>query len=92
MEGPGNWVAYQVALRAGLSPLDAQNAIRRGRNRWSQDQGLAIFLVIDALAPNWRDRVLEGRPASVLQLLSDAAKRPQDATIHDPRSTTRQVR
>lgn len=75
MEGLGQWTAYQVALRAGLSPLDAQNAIRRGRTQWSQEEGFAAFLVIDALIPNWRDRVLTGKPASILALLTEAARR-----------------
>jgi hypothetical protein len=75
MEGLGNWVAYRVAVREGLSEADAVNFIRRGRNRWSQDEGLAAFLVIDAMLPDWRGRVLEGKPASVLQLLSETARR-----------------
>ena len=76
MEGVGQWTAYQVALRGGLPPLDAQNAIRRGRTRWSQEEGFAAFLLIDALVPNWRDRGLKGKPASIVALLSEAARRP----------------
>jgi len=75
MEGLGQWVAYRVAVRDGLSEPDAVNFIRRGRTRWSQDEGLAVFLVIDALVPDWRDRVLKGTPATVLQLLSEASRR-----------------
>ena len=76
LEGVGQWAAYQVALQGGLSPLEAQNAIRRGRNRWSQEEGLAAFLLIDALVPGWRERVLTGKPASVFTLLAEAARRP----------------
>ena len=76
MEGVGQWTAYQVALRGGLPPLDAQNAIRRGRTRWSQEEGFAAFLLIDTLVPSWRDRVLKGKPATVVALLSEAARRP----------------
>ena len=75
MEGVGQWAAYQVARRSGLSPLDAQNAIRRGRTRWSQEEGFAAFLLIDALVPNWRDRVLTGKPTSIFVLLAEAARR-----------------
>jgi hypothetical protein len=75
MEGLGNWVAYRVAVRDGISEADAVDFVRRDRTRWSQDEGLAAFLVIDALVPDWRDRVLEGRPTSVLQLLTDASRR-----------------
>jgi hypothetical protein len=74
VEGLGQWVAYQVALGDGMSPADAQQFIRRDRSRWSQDEGLAAFLVIDALVPDWRERVLNGRPASVLTLLTEAAR------------------
>ena len=76
MEGVGQWTAYQVALRGGLPPLDAQTATRRGRTRWSQEEGFAAFLLIDALVPNWRDRVLNGKPAPIVTLLSEAARRP----------------
>ncbi len=75
MEGLGNWVAYQVALEAGLSPSDARAFIRRGGTRWSQDEGLAVFLLLDGLLPDWRSRVLEGRPESVLAMLTEAARR-----------------
>jgi hypothetical protein len=74
MEGLGIWTAYRVARRAGLSPMAAQEFIRRGRSRWSQDEGLAAFLVIDALVPDWRPAVLSGRPTSVLDLLSRIAR------------------
>jgi hypothetical protein len=74
MEGLGNWTAYRVARRAGLSPVEAQAFIRRGRPRWSQDEGLAAFMIIDALVPDWRPTVLSGRPTSVLDLLDAARK------------------
>jgi hypothetical protein len=75
MEGLGNWAAYQVARREGLEPADARAFIRGGGERWSQDEGLAAFLLLDALLPDWRDRVLKGRPASVLALLTEASRR-----------------
>ena len=74
MEGLGNWVAYQVALREGMSEAGGQDFIRRGRNRWSQEEGLAAFLIIDALVPGWRARVLQGQPASILELLRESAR------------------
>jgi hypothetical protein len=74
MEGLGNWAAYRVARRAGLAPMEAQEFIRRGRSRWSQDEGLAAFLLIDALVPDWRPAVLSGRPVSVPDLLSRIAR------------------
>jgi len=74
MEGLGNWVAYQVTLREGMSEAGGQAFIRRGRNRWSQEEGLAAFLVIDALVPGWRAKVLQGKPASILGLLREAVR------------------
>jgi hypothetical protein len=81
MEGLGNWTAYRIVRRAGLSAIEAQEFIRRGRSRWSQDEGLAAFLLIDALVPDWRPDVLSGRPKSVLDLL-DAATRSR--SLRDP--------
>jgi hypothetical protein len=75
VEGLGSWVGYQVALSEGMSPADAQSFIRRDRTQWSRDEGFAAFLVVDALLPDWRDRVLQGRPAPMLALLVEAARR-----------------
>jgi hypothetical protein len=75
MEGLGNWVAYQVAVADGMSPADAQAFIRGGRTSWSQDTGLAVFLVVDSLDAGWRDRVLQARPPAIPAFLAEAARR-----------------
>lgn len=40
MEGLGNWVAYQVTLREGMSEADGQAFIRRGRGGGRRTKGL----------------------------------------------------
>ncbi|HZG42844.1 MAG TPA: hypothetical protein VEY93_07770 [Longimicrobium sp.] len=76
MEGVANWAAYRVILHhAGPGADGAQvlRAIRRGGRKWSQDEGLALFLVFDALLPGWQQRVLGPEPPSVFTLLAEAA-------------------
>jgi hypothetical protein len=68
LEGVANWAAYRTALRELASPAEAVTFIRRARS-WSQDEGLALFLVIDSLLPGWQPRVFEDKPASVVDLL-----------------------
>ena len=60
MEGMGQWLAY----RHYLSPVGgneteaaALKAVRPDRTYWSQEEGLALILVLDRLLPDWRDRV-----------------------------------
>lgn len=77
MEGVANWASYQVALRhAGpaADPAEVLTRLRRGGRWWSQDEGLALFLVIDALVPGWRARVFAGEPVSVLTLLEEGTR------------------
>ena len=75
MEGLGNWVAYQVAVADGMSPADARTFVRGSRNRWSQDTGLAVFLLVDSLDSGWRDRVLKDRPPAIPAFLAEATRR-----------------
>jgi len=73
MEGFGQFVASRSAMLDGMGGADAIEFVRRGRRFWSQDEGLAAFLVIDSLLPGWQQRVLDANLPGVLQLLSDAA-------------------
>lgn len=78
MEGLAQWASYRWLTDAhgGGHPDDAATlaAFRRGGGRWSQDEGLALFLVIDRLVPDWRERAFAPRPATALDLLSLAAQ------------------
>jgi hypothetical protein len=59
MEGMGQWLIYRHFLSpegGGLAPADAIKATRRGQRWWSQDEGLALMLVVDRLLPKWQER------------------------------------
>jgi hypothetical protein len=52
--------------------------MRRGGRHWSQDEGLAIFLLIDRLVPGWQARVFDpaglARARTLLALAVDASE------------------
>lgn len=76
LEGSGQWVAYawlaKHPLGPEIDPAKALTGFRRGGRKWSQDEGLALFLVIDRLVPGWQAQVFSDKPATVLQLLDKA--------------------
>lgn len=75
MEGLANWAAFRAVARSGKS-RDQAIAFMRGKgNKWSQDEGFALFLALDALAPGWQPRIFAPSPASVLELLEEAVKK-----------------
>jgi hypothetical protein len=74
MEGAAVWASYKWSL---LDPahdigIGDDPAASRARNTWAQDQGLALFLLIDELVPEWRSRVLGPELASPYGLLEEA--------------------
>jgi hypothetical protein len=73
MEGAANWTAYQAARGQGLSEAEALKLIRRGGKFWSQEEGLALFLVIDRLLPRWQKKAF-GKSATVTDLLAEAVR------------------
>ena len=59
MEGMGQWLAYRHYMSARGGSLDAETAlreVRRDGSQWSQDEGLALMLLVDRLLPNWQAR------------------------------------
>jgi hypothetical protein len=75
MEGVGQWAAYRLAkARPGGSDVEALKLVRDNRKYWSQDEGLALFLLIDALVPDWQSRVFTPMPASPFALLEEATR------------------
>ena len=77
MEGVGQWTAYRLTKargQLGSSDADAMNLVREDRRYWSQDEGLALFLLIEAMVPNWQARMFDGLPPSPYTLLEDALK------------------
>ena len=77
MEGIGQWTAYRLTKargQLGASDADAMNLVREDRRYWSQDEGLALFLLIDAMVPNWQARMFDALPPSPYALLEEALK------------------
>jgi hypothetical protein len=73
MEGAAQWAAFRALVADGASRDEALTLIRGGR-RWSQDEGLALFLVIDALMPGkWQSKVLGQKVTPAWRLLADVA-------------------
>ena len=75
MEGVGQWAAYRLnKARAGGNEAEALRLVRENRRYWSQEEGLALFLLIDALVPRWQSRIFTDSPASPFALLEDAVR------------------
>ena len=73
MEGMGQWLVYRHFVTLGYSPDEALPAVRRGGRRWSQDEGLALMLVVDRLLPGWQARAFRDPDWRAEQLLAAAA-------------------
>ncbi|MBY8825194.1 hypothetical protein [Sphingomonas colocasiae] len=73
MEGLGQWLAYAWYVKSGVPAPAAIEAVRRKRNFWSQDEGLALFLTIDRLVPGWQRDAFAEQPLLGEALLAKAA-------------------
>jgi hypothetical protein len=76
LEGVAQFAAYRWLTdpRGGhIAPAVALNNFRRGGRFWTQDEGFALFLVVDRLVPNWRDRAFAANPEGAYELLARAA-------------------
>jgi hypothetical protein len=75
MEGTGQWLIYRY-FRApdggAASPATALENTRRGGKYWSQDEGLALVLVLDRLLPDWRMRAFRNPDWLAERMLSAA--------------------
>jgi hypothetical protein len=79
MEGLGQWAAYAwyVDPRGlDLGAARAQTEVRRDGKHWTQDEGLALFLTIDRLVPDWQSLAFGRTPALAEELLQAAAMAP----------------
>lgn len=77
MEGAGQWcaVAWLAHPRGGGLDRDAAVAKMLGRRRfWAQDEGLAVFLVVDRLLPGWPLLVFRDPSMGALDLLERAVQ------------------
>lgn len=79
MEGIGQWSGYSWLVHPrgwALSPSTAESAMRGSRKWWSQEQGLALFLVIDRLLPGWQAKAFAPEPMLGIDLLAEAVGAP----------------
>jgi hypothetical protein len=77
MEGLAQWLAYRwlVDPRGGaMRAAEALPFMRRGGRRWSQDEGLALLLVLERLAPSAARGMLDESPVMVLESLREAVR------------------
>lgn len=77
-EGAGNWAGYawlSDPKGAGMSRESAIELMRGGRKWWSQEMGLALFLTLDRLDPDWPDKVYGEQGALATDLLRTALSR-----------------
>ncbi|MBO9731481.1 MAG: hypothetical protein J7623_22765 [Chitinophaga sp.] len=76
MEGLGQFSGFywlQHPSGAGFTYATAVEGMRRKRNQWSQEEGLAMFLVLDKMGlKNWEQDVFSNRPKTIVQQLHTA--------------------
>jgi hypothetical protein len=70
MEGVACWSALQMRRRrTSESPAVALDRLRNNRKWWSQEEGLALLLLLDRFAPGWPPRLLSPEVPSPVDLL-----------------------
>jgi hypothetical protein len=78
MEGLGQFaaVAWLIHPHGGNIPFGtAVEGFRRKRNQWSQEEGLAMYLVLNKLEHiDWRKDIFGSHPKCVTELLENAVK------------------
>ncbi len=73
MEGSGQWTPYAWLTDhrgRGIDSAIAVREMRRNKKWWSQEEGLALFLVIDRFLPGWQQKVFARRPVAGVDLLA----------------------
>ena len=75
MEGAAQWAALAHVTRVSRAGPNMRREIVRGsRQYWSQDQGLALYMVLAALVPDWPREMFSANPPSSLELLDRALR------------------
>ena len=73
MEGAAQWAAMShVANASRMGAISRRELLRGSRQFWSQDEGLALYLVLDALVPGWTSSMFSTDPPSSLELIERA--------------------
>lgn len=78
LEGAAQWTAFAWLAHPAGGGLDRRTAIETmlGRRRWwVQDEGLALFLVLDRLLPEWPALAFGAPSSNALELLERAVGR-----------------
>jgi hypothetical protein len=82
LEGAGQWTAAAWLSHpkgGGMTRAAAMERMVGKRRWWSQDESLAIFLVLERLDPTWPSRVFSEPSSGVLALLDRAVSAPRGA-------------
>ena len=75
MEGAGQWAALaHVRQTSRLGPISQRDLVRGSRQYWSQEQGLALYLALDAIVPAWPAAVFSDDPPTSVELLGRALR------------------
>jgi len=94
MEGAAEWARFrfhQKARKPGLDDDVTIIAFLRGKqNTWSQDEGLALILLLDQERPGWQEHVVSAEHASLFELLAVNSGRAADSSRVAPRFLARE--
>ncbi len=85
LEGAGQWVGYAWLAHpegGGLRPTAAVERMQGKRRSWSQDEGLALFLVVDRLLPEWPSLVFRQPSIGAVELLERAVQPQRTINPH----------
>jgi hypothetical protein len=79
MEGFGQFTMYKWLthkLGANLPPEIAVKGVRRGGKQWSQDEGFALFLILENFSKpkNWAEKMFGIKTESVINLIEQELK------------------
>jgi len=75
LEGVAQWAAFghlAGSLTSGATFNRLLARFRSSREFWSEDQGLAMILALDALVPDWQSRLISPAPTTSFDLLTQA--------------------
>jgi len=77
LEGTGQFAGYSWLAHPKGGARTPEAALTQMRTRsWSQEEGLAIMLIVSRLVPDWRARAFAQKPSTAFELLTLAASGP----------------
>lgn len=81
MEGIAEWVrfkSHQADLAWPYSDAEIITFLRGQENSWSQDQGLALILLLDRMVPDWKRQILSPTMPSPWAVLREAIDKARE--------------